>query len=94
MFLSASTTSAYFLSASSFFSYLNILIRGTKMKPIDKERGKKNPHLQPQFSMKSPKNICLKPLPNEPIPSMIPVIVDVARELCLRPRSAVAVVTI
>ena len=59
-----------------------------------KERGKKNPHLQPQFSMKSPKNICLKPLPNEPIPSMIPVIVDVARELCLRPRSAVAVVTI
>ena len=56
-FLSASRTCDFFKSASSSLSSKNILIRGTKVKPIDKETGNKNPHLQPHDSIILPMNI-------------------------------------
>ena len=64
------------------------------MHPIAILIGSKNPSRQPIDWIKPPMNIWPSPLPEDPIPSIMPVIVDVAFFEWLRPRSAHTVITI
>lgn len=79
----------------SLISLQNMVPIGMNASVITIEIGSMKPLYHPKYSMVAPRTSYPSPEPVVPIPSMMPVIVDVARlPFCCLPRSAVAVMQI